>query len=195
METLRKQLDVECSYRMKDETMDKFLALMEERRELKEREILIDCGEFNDNIYILKEGIVRACYFDGQKEMTFAFALPGTLMFSYYSFYIRDPSFFQLDACRDSVVLKITKAKFVSLLEESADFAQWMFWMSMSQLWFHEKKLETVNGSAKERFDSLFRNRPEIINNVSSKIVASYMGVTPEYLSKLQRLYFRGGRN
>lgn len=186
METLRKQLDAECGYRMKDETMDRFLGLMTEL-ELKKGEPLIDYGECNTNIYIVKKGIIRNAWFDGFKEVTFAFSLPGTLLMSYYTFVKGNPAFSKLEACCPTVVMKIPQAKFYGLIRESHDFAQWMFSMSLEQLFYYEMKREIVNGDAKERFESLLKNRPEIIDNVSLKIIASYIGITPEYLSKLKR--------
>ncbi len=76
-----------------------------------------------------------------------------------------------------------------SYIEQSSDFARWIAWLSMAQLWIYEKKLAVVNGDAKERFEALLENRPDIIENVSSKSIASYIGVTPEYLSVLKRLF------
>jgi hypothetical protein len=61
--------------------------------------------------------------------------------------------------------------------------------MSMSQLWFYEKKRTVLNGYARERFESLMKNRPEIIEKVQAKIIASYIGITPQYLSTLKRQY------
>jgi CRP-like cAMP-binding protein len=189
METLKKQLNDECSYRMKDETMERFLGLMTERQELKGGETLIPYGKFDDNVYVLKSGIVRFVYFDGAKETTFGFSSPGTVMISYYPFYRREPSFFQLEACCESVVMKIPKAKFTKLIEESNDFAQWVLWLWAAQSCLNEKKLAVVNGDAKERFESLVKNRPEIIEKVPKKIIASYIGITPEYLSRLKKRF------
>ncbi|MDR2890184.1 MAG: Crp/Fnr family transcriptional regulator [Alistipes sp.] len=195
METLKKQLFEECSYRMRDETMEEFVALMSEEIELKEYEPLIPYGRFDNNVYVLKSGIMRSVYFDGPKEKTFAFALPGTVMISYYSFYMREPSFSQFEACCDSVVMKVPRAKFVELSERSHDFAQWMMWMSLGQLWFGEKKRTTVSGDAMERFRILLKIIPDIMDKVSMKTVASYIGITPQYLSKLKRQYLRAGSN
>jgi CRP-like cAMP-binding protein len=189
MEDLRKLLDVECSYRMKSETMDEFLGLVTEQIELKEGQPLITYGRFDDNVYILRSGIMRFMYFDGTKEITFGFSSPGTVIISYYPFYRREASFFQVEACCEAVVMKIPKSKITELIGQSIDFAQWMLWISMAQLWLNEKKLAVVNGEAKERFESLIKNRPEILEKVSAKIIASYIGVTPQYLSKLKRLY------
>jgi CRP-like cAMP-binding protein len=173
---------------MKEETMERFLGLMTELPELKTGEPLIPYDRYDNNIYVLKSGIIRSVYFDGIQERTFAIAMAGTVMISYYSFYRREPSYFQLEACCDATVaMKISKSAFVNLIKESNDFAQWILWMSVGQLWFYEKKLAVVNGDARERFESLLRNRPEIIEKVPAKIIASYIGITPQYLSKLKR--------
>jgi hypothetical protein len=47
--------------------------------------------------------------------------------------------------------------------------------------------MAVLNGTATERFEALLKNRPEILKNVSSKVIASYIGVTPTSLSRLKR--------
>ncbi len=188
MEEMRKLLDAECGYRMKDETMDSFLSLMTEMK-LKRNKVLIPYGECDNNIYVVREGIIRIAYFDGFKEVTFGFALPGTLLISYYSLCKAEPSFTKLEACCNSVVMKITKRQFTELAHRSHDFAEWMMYMSLEQLMFHERKLQIVNGDAQERFRPLIENRPEIIENVSSKIIAQYIGITQQYLSTLKQQF------
>ncbi len=188
MDTLRKLLDAECSYRMKDETMDMFLGSMTEMK-LKRSEPLIPYGKTDNNIYIIKEGILRVVYFDGFKEKTLAFGQAGTVAISYNSFVKGEQSFWKYEACCDSVIMKVAKTKWMELIKQSHDFAQWVISLSMEQLWGQEMKSYMVNGDARERFESLMENRPEIVENVYSKIVASYVGVTPQYLSKLKRSF------
>jgi CRP-like cAMP-binding protein len=186
METLRKLLDAECSFRMQEETKDRFFALMTEV-ELKKNEILVPYGDLDNSVYVIKSGLVRVGYFNGFKEMTYGFGGPGTMFTSFYPFYQHDPSFFKFEVCCDSVVMKIPKAKFVELTKESVDFAQWVMWMFAAQLWLDEKKLAIVNGDAKERYEALVKNRPEIIENVSEKHIASYIGITRQHLFRLKK--------
>jgi CRP-like cAMP-binding protein len=188
MEKFRKQLNAECNYCMKAETMELFLGLMTELK-FKRNEAIIPYGECDSNIYIVKEGIVRVAYFDGFREKTFVFGLPATVFFSYYSFLKSSPSFSQVEACCDSVVMKVTKAGYIDLMKRSHDFAQWVAFMSLEQLLFHEKKLEVVNGDVLERFEALMKYRPEIIENVSLKTLASYLGISPEYLSRMKKRF------
>jgi signal-transduction protein with cAMP-binding, CBS, and nucleotidyltransferase domain len=186
MENLRKLLFAECRYRMKDETMDMFLDSMSEVK-LKAYEALTPYGTLDTNVYVIKSGIIRVAYFNGFREMTYAFGMAGTMLTSYYSFYNHEPSFFKVEACCETVVMKISHARFVELTRQSHDFAQWVVWMSMMQFWFYEKKLAVVNGDVKERVESLIVNRPEVFENVPMKYIASYIGITPQYLCKIKR--------
>jgi CRP-like cAMP-binding protein len=188
METLRKLLDAECNYRMKEETMDHFLGMMTEK-EYKRGESVINYGELDTNIYVVKEGIMRVAYFDGFKEKTFGFGLPGTIFMSYYSYLQNELSYCKYEAACDSVFMKIPKSKFSEFIRQSHDFAQWMLSMSLTALLFHEKKLGIVNGDAKERLEALIENRPEIIEKVNSKILASYIGITQSDLSTLKKQF------
>lgn len=189
METLKKLLRAECTYHLPDEPMDELLNAMTEIR-LNPRTILIPYGQMDDNIYVVKSGIIRYCYFDGDKEKTFGFGVSGNVMMQYHCYYMRKPSFFQLESCGMSVVMKLSKSKMESFVASSHEFARWMLTMSFEQLYTNEMKLSLINGEANERFLALIQNRPEIMANVPLKIIASYLGITPQYLSQLRKAYF-----
>ena len=188
MDTLRQLLNVECKYRMNDDTMDTFLDLMTEVH-LEPYEALVDYGALDSNIYVIKSGIIRCAYFNGFREMTYAFGAAGTMLTSYYPFLMREPSFCKFEACCPMTVMKISRAHFLELTRQSHDFAQWVMHMSWSQLWLYEMKLSVINGDAKERFRSLMENRPEIVETVPVKYIAAYIGVTPQYLCKMKRIF------
>lgn len=186
MEALRKLLNEECNYRMRDETMDAFIGLMTEVK-IGNNRPLIEYGQLDSNIYVVKEGLMRFSYFDGLREMTYGFSAPGTVIIQYHSFYSNIPSFFQIESCGKSTVMKVARVDFDELLKTSHDFLNWMFRMQAAQLWLHEKKLSVFNGTAMERFEALVKKRPEILQKVSSKVIASYIGITPSSLSRLKR--------
>jgi CRP-like cAMP-binding protein len=186
METLKQLIIAESDYRMADETMEKFLGFMAELR-LKDKEPLIPYGKFTNNIYVLKEGTIRLAYFDGPKERTFAFAAPGTLLIPFHSYYMNRPSFFQYESCGQSVVMEVPKAKFDELLRQSNDFSQWVLNVLMVQMYSLEMKLAVMNGTPKERFEALAKDRPHILQKVSNRVIASYIGVDEAYLSRLKK--------
>jgi CRP-like cAMP-binding protein len=189
MEELKKLISAECDYIMSDETMDGFLGLMTPLQ-LKDKEPLIEYGKLDGNIYVVRSGIIRFAYFAESREQTFAFATPGTLMINYNSYYMNIPSSFRLEACGRSVVMKIQKSEFDALLRRSSEFTYWMLRLSMEQQWWMEKKSTVVTGTAVERFEALLKNRPEIVQKVSSKDIASYIGITPQSLSRIKRQFY-----
>lgn len=186
MDTLKRLLKEECHYQLSEDIMDSFLSQFTEY-ELKSKSPLIPCGEVNSNVYIIKEGIMRVSHMDGTKEVTLGFALPGTMLISWFSFYNSKPSYYQIDACCDSVILQLPKQIFDRFVKESHEFAQWALSMAQCQLYYDELKQSVINGNAKERYLSLLNNRPEILQNVSLRVVASYLGVTQQYLSYIRK--------
>ena len=190
MENLKRLLDDECSYRLKEEIMDRFLSTMEEIK-LQQGDILSANGSWDSNIYIVKEGIMAHTYLSGMKDSCWGFSLPGTMMYSLHPYYFNKPAFYQVVACCDSVVMKQSKELFDNLIAESHDFARWALSMAQCQLFFFEKKNSVISGDARERFISLAKNRPEIFQKVPMKIIASYLGITQQYLSNLKKEYKR----
>lgn len=124
MENIKELLLKECDYPLPDKIMESFLEPKSEIF-LKRNEILVMGGMINTNIYVVEEGILRYTYMDGTREVTFGFALPGTMLISMHSFYGHQPVFYQIEACCTSKVIKISKQHYDKLVAESHDFARW----------------------------------------------------------------------
>lgn len=186
-EELKKLLYEQSRHRMSDKLFERFIGLGTEIH-LKDKEELIPYGKFDPNVYVQKSGILRACYFDGNSEKTFGFSSPGSIMMSYHSFFMHRPSFFQFVSCGDTVVLKIMKKDLNELVESSHEFAKWMLSVQYMELYYNEFKCSAITGYAKDRYRLLVQKRPEILSLVSVKIIASYLGVTPNYLSWLKKI-------
>ena len=91
------------------------------------------------------------------------------------------------DVYKRQTVVRITRQRYDTLTAQSHDFARWALQMAHGQLFFFEMKNSVINGDAKERFLSLVKNRPEIMEKVPLKFVASYLGITQSYLSRLKK--------
>jgi len=190
MKDLKELMAKECNYRfsMDTEIMNRFLNALTEVN-LRRGEVLTGYGQLDSNLYIVRAGILRLIYFDGLTEKTFAFATPGTLYTQMHSYSMHLPSVFQVEACINSVVMKISKQKFDAFLAESDEFARWMLDKALDQLCALEMRMNRINGTARERYESLVKTIPEVAGNVSSRIIASYLGITPVYLSRLKKMY------
>lgn len=56
-----------------------------------------------------------------------------------------------------------------------------------AQICICERKLSLINGSAMERYLAVLKNRPEIIESVTSRVLASYLDITPQHLCRLKQ--------
>lgn len=186
MDNFKELLAKECDYTMPANILNLFLGMMK-TVVVKAGEVLIYGGAKDDSIYFVKEGIMCYRYFDGCKEKTHVFAMPGTMMVSWHSYYMNLPSFYHIEACCDSLVLKLSKNDFDALIDRYHVFAKWISRMLFCQMYFFEMKTSVIQGSAKERFISLIKNRPEIMEKVQLKIIAEYLGITQSYLSRLKK--------
>lgn len=192
MEEMKRLLKKELGYLPDGNEMDNFLGRCVSMH-LKRNGIVIEAGTLNSNVYIVKSGIIRFSDMNGDKERTFAFALPGTMFMSKHSFFQGISSYYQVTACCDAELLSISKNDFWEIVTANHSLALWMLNYAYGELFFQEYKNANIqNGSAKERFKSILIDRPQLLENVSQKILASYLGVTPEYYSLLKKQYLTG---
>lgn len=183
---LHRLLNEECTLTMPAALIDEFINPGTLFR-LQCRESIIRAGETDDNLYIIISGIMREWYHENDKEVTQAFGLPGTIVLAHHCYYAGLPSSTTFEACCPARLLRIRRADYDELVARNAEFARWNLRLAQCQLYHYEIKRREINGTARERYEKLLRHRPEIVKNVPLKIIASYIGVTPEYLSKLRR--------
>jgi CRP-like cAMP-binding protein len=171
---------------MSDELFERFIGSMTEIR-LKNKEVLIPYGKVDSSLYVQKDGLLRACYLDGENEKTYGFSDPGTVAISYHAHFMNRPSVFQIESCGETTVLKMTKKQVEELSDSSHEFTKWLLATRTGQLYNNEFKFAAITGTAKDRYRFLVQNRPEILARVPAQTIASYLGVDPTYLSYLKR--------
>lgn len=184
---LKESLADECSFLLEDNIMERFLA-GGKRIGLSPGEVLIHTGQYDPSVYIVISGVIRHAFMDGNNEHTATFALSPTMFMEYHCFYAGLSSFYQVEACCQSEVLRIPKQHYERMIAESHEFAKWALSMADTQFFQYERKKSLINGDARERFEALIKNRPEIMERVPLRIIASYLGITPQYLSRLKNV-------
>lgn len=186
-EDLKQLVKEECKFRPSDRIVDEFLDAMEEI-EVKPSCRIIDFGKVCTDVFCVKKGIVRLFHVNDAKETTFGFASPGTIFMSPLSFYLDAPAFLMAETCKTpATLLRMDRATFYSFIDNSEEFARWMFSLASAQICICERKLSLINGTAMERYLAVLKNRPEIIESVTSRVLASYLDITPQHLCRLKQ--------
>lgn len=154
---------------------------------LRKGEAIMNPGDVNPDVYIIKEGILRGVTFHGGHERTFSFGLPGTIFNSRFAFYNLRPCYYRIEACCPSVVLRIPRDEYIALTDRCHAFAVWALHYAWFEQYLQEDRESAVRkGNAKERYLYMLQTRPVIVKRVSQRVLATYLGISPEYLSRVK---------
>ncbi len=148
---------------------------------------VIQIGEVNPHIYILKDGVLQKSVLHDNHEITLSFAMPGTMFLSYDSYLLNEPSCIRISACCRCEILRIDAGVCRRMLEAHKDFALWILSIAQYQLYTYDLKSSIVQGDALSRFNRLLGARPDIIKCVPLKMIASYLGISQQHLSRIRR--------
>ena len=176
---------------MSDEMIERFIG-QTVKMDLKDNEVLIPYGEVDTNLYVQKSGILRSCYFNGEDEKTSGFSYPGGPILCYHSILWERPAVLQVVSCGESTVLKISRDKLYELMKSSHELVRWVLMLYSMQPYATEYKHTAISETPTQRYLWLLDNRPEIIEHVPSKILASYLDITPTHFSRLKKAFFKG---
>lgn len=195
---IHKLLREEGNFNPSDEVINLFIDNTEEITYPKKASI-INPGSFNPYLYLTIEGTTRLTWWDGLKEFTFGFAGPGSFSISPFSYYHRRAAHFGIYACTPCTLIRMHFDRFRSLIDQSHEFARWMFDLAMFQFYAIEMKALLMQGNAKENyltlenetstgnFKSLGVHHPNVLRDVASKDIAAYLGITPSFLSNIRK--------
>lgn len=148
---------------------------------------LVDEGEINRSIYLLKEGVIRGFHYYEERETTVWFVLPGEAAFSSWGYVSGKPSQLTIEASCESTVLHYTKDRLEQLFSTSFALSTWgrkMF--ERVVLTTDQWAVDFWQPLASDRYLSLAEKLPEILQNVQLKDIAGFLGMTPQSLSRIR---------
>lgn len=157
--------------------------------ELKKKEILLFVGDYSSHMRFISDGCLRSYYMDGEaKEHIIQFGIEDWWINDLYSYLTNTPSKQFVQAIENSVVLQIHKDKLNELYNNVPAVERFFrFKFEKAYVSLQERTINTMSKTAEERyieFRSKYRN---IEQRVPQYMVASYLGITPEFLSKLRK--------
>lgn len=145
-------------------------------------------GETCTKLYFVNEGCIRTYYLTGQgHEKTRFIAFDGMIISSLSSFILQKTSFEFLETLENSELLYISRNDFYRLVNKHPEWERFYLKLLEFAYIYQNKKIEElVTLSAGERYALLMREHPDYIKRLPNKILASYLDVTQETLSRLK---------
>ena len=165
-----------------------FIASHFDRKVFAKKQIVTREGETENYLSFIESGIVRFYIPDEEKELTFNFSFNKEFTCAYDSFLTQTPSEYALQALTKTVVWQISYSNLQKVYAQTkvgnhlGRFASEKLFLAKSK-----RELSLLKHTAKERYLNLFNEQPEILKFIPLKYVASYIGITPQGLSRIRR--------
>lgn len=144
---------------------------------VKKGQVLQTAGALNSKVYYVHSGLLRSYTIDEKgKEHIYMFAPEGWTVAD--GVLPSLPCELFIDALEDSVVIVTEK----NISEKALDTIK-----IRKRMWVMQQRIiMLMSSSALERYDHFLATYPDIVQRVSQRMIASYLGITPEALSKVK---------
>lgn len=155
-------------------------------KKLRKRQYLLQEGDACKYTVFVEKGLLRSFVVDEKgSEHILQFAFEGWWMGDLYSFFTGEPSIYHMDALEDSELLMIDGESWDNLLEHVPVMERYFRILVQNNLIATQRRLMgTMSETAEEKYIKLTQNFPEFIQRVPQHMIASYLGMTRETLSR-----------
>ncbi|WP_419701578.1 Crp/Fnr family transcriptional regulator [Mucilaginibacter sp. NFX135] len=157
-------------------------------KKVKKNQYLIHEGGIAAISCYVLSGCLRTYLLDNKGiEHILGFATPGWWTGSLQNFYNDKPSQLNIQATVDTEILFFTKETKEKLLLSGSVFERYFRILTeRSLIDFQARTMEILSLSAEERYWNFYHKYPDLMIKLPQKYIAGYIGVTPEFLSKMK---------
>jgi CRP-like cAMP-binding protein len=155
---------------------------------LKRREHLLKQGTVARDLAFVIEGCLRAYALDDNGfEHILQFAPAGWWISDMSSVISRRDSLLNVDAIKPSEILLLSREDQLSLFDDVPKLERYFRVLTENGLVSSRMRLiENLSLTARQRYQRICQTYPNLINEIPQKYIASFIGVTPEFLSKIR---------
>ena len=158
-------------------------------KKLRKRQYLLQEGDVCKVVAFVEKGALRLYRVneDGTEHIV-QFALDGWFITDLYSFLTNEPSTYNIDAIEDSELVLISRPASDELRKLSAKYQEFIFQATSEAYIQLERRItSTISLGLEERYKDLITNFPTITQRVPQHMIASYMGLTAETISRVRK--------
>lgn len=135
------------------------------------------------------QGALRYFYTDiNHREITTGFQFEDTCFGDLRSIFYNEPAMTSLQAIEDTVIGRLDKRHYLQLFDECKPFAK-VIVLSLENR-YNElvgETIERIDREAEERYLKMLQLYPHILQRVSQRQIASYLGIKPQSLSRIRK--------
>jgi CRP-like cAMP-binding protein len=150
-------------------------------------EPLVAAGRTCRSLYFLQQGALRGYYLLDGKEITYWFAFAPEFVTSFHSFITGKPAVESVEALEGSILWAISKEKLTALLDRFHELER-LVRLAYEHYYIRleERFVNAQFRTATERYMQLMEQEPHLLERVPLQYIASYLGISPETLSRVR---------
>lgn len=156
---------------------------------LKKKQFLLREGEVCNRLAFVEKGALFS-YSTTPKgaQNVIQFAFEGWWIADLYSFFTREPSKLTIEALEDSELYFIDRSNHEQLLAQLPKYETYTRLLYQNAYIALQRRLESTIGlTAEEKYRRLLDQYPALLHRMPLQLIASYLGVTPETLSRIRK--------
>ncbi|QNL51261.1 Crp/Fnr family transcriptional regulator [Olivibacter sp. SDN3] len=159
------------------------------KKVVPKKTVLLAAGDIENYLAFIEQGSVRFYMKNAEgEENTFSFVFAGDFFSAYDSFLTRSPSTYFIETLTDTIVWQIGHVDLQDVYRNTK-IGNTIGRLAAEDLFCKKikRELSLLNETAEQRYYHLFKQRPEIIQHIPLKYIASYIGITPQALSRIRK--------
>ncbi len=166
-------------------------------KKIRRKQYLLQEGNECKHMVFVEKGLLRSYNVDEKgNEHMIHFAWEGWWMADTLSFLSGEPSTYNIDAIENSELLMITLDGFEEMVDQVPVMERYFRKLFQMNIISKERRLiNSLSFTAEEKFVRLMDASPEMIQRIPQQLVASYLGITPETLSRIRKNLNRRAAN
>lgn len=158
-------------------------------KKLRKKQYLLQEEDVCKFVAFVEKGALRAYTVDDKGvERIIQFALEGWTISDLYSFLTGEPATYNIDALEDSELVLITKHAQEELMQRVPKYETYIrLQLTGAYIAMQRRLTSIISMPLEERYAGFVAQYPDIVQRVPQHMLASYMGLTPETLSRVRR--------
>ena len=155
--------------------------------ELKKGTQLVKEGNYTDKLFYIYKGRAKAYHLKDGKLITDWFAFNNEFICAITGYFMRVPSEHSIELTENSILLEFKRQNLSDLSKKHHDFERFTrITITKIMLQLQQRVMYLQFATAKERYDFLLKQYPQIELQISLGDIASYIGITQETLSRIR---------